>query len=66
MRKMSPKCRSFRILSDLNNNNKITVLSKKESYQIDNNLEEKFIKIKEEHLARERMSKLSTKSSILI
>jgi hypothetical protein len=63
--KMSSKTRSYHILSELDKNDKITVLSEEDSHKIESNLEKEFIKIKAASLVQERMSKLSIKSSIL-
>jgi hypothetical protein len=60
--RISSKSRSFKILSKLNKENKITVLSDEEANEIDRNLEEKFIQIEKEYLARERRTMRSVKS----
>jgi hypothetical protein len=63
--RISSKSRSFKILSELNKDNKITVLSDEESNEIDRNLEKKFMQIKKEYLARERISNRSVNYLII-
>lgn len=54
--KMSPKCRSYQILSELDNNGKVTDLSKKASDKIGRNLEKRFIEIKEAYVTQVKKS----------
>jgi hypothetical protein len=64
--KMSPKSRIYCVLSELDKNGKITVLSEEESYKINKSLEEEYKKIREIYLAQEMATRLSLKPSILI
>jgi hypothetical protein len=54
---MSPKCRSYQILSDLDKNKKIKTLSKQASDKIESNLERKFVEIKEVYVTQEKKVK---------
>jgi hypothetical protein len=54
---MSPKCRSYQVLSDLDRNQKIKTLSKHASDKIESNLEKKFVEIKEIYVTQEKKVK---------
>jgi hypothetical protein len=59
VRKMSSNSRSFKTLNSLFDNQKINVLTSKESYKIDNKIDLEFKKINEDYVIRERYSMIS-------
>ena len=53
---ISPDCRSYKILCELDKQGKITVLPREVVAEIERNLEKAFIEIKKEYMAREQRS----------
>ena len=62
---ISPDCRSYKILSELDKQGKITVLPREVVAEIERNLEKAFIEIKKEYMAREQRRECLLQSIIL-